>query len=333
MFSSRWGRVSWPAILLCNGPAKPSKNAPWDLTVDSFSPTSGATRSQRTQHLGHCCLQESLLHLHAPAVLLFFHLLPSVTTLWVMHQLQTATTLSLGPFTARSFRGSLVPITLYGVQVKLFRKSGRPGARRHGRLPCGILIPSAAGLSIGHQQGSHQWFSWYQAARWFLPGPVTQAGVLLNGHLPQDGCGPRCLLRQRTLPQCSPSCLQGLLLFAALLQGSLWLALAVSALAVPLLQSALHMRQGPTAAAPAAAAMTGVLGLALTGGAALSAGPRAAQGLALILLALWGALAAARLAWGHILREPTAVVDLAGGHSGHAGGRGIMYSPLSPPPL
>ena len=132
---------------------------------------------------------------------------------------------------------------------------------------------------------------------------------------------------QRTLPQCSPSCLQGLLLFAALLQGSLWLALAVSALAVPLLQSALHVRQRPTAAAPAAAALAGALGMALTGGAALSAGPRASQGLALVLLALWAALAAVHLAWGHILREPTAVVDLAGGRSGCAGGGGVYLQP------
>ena len=129
-----------------------------------------------------------------------------------------------------------------------------------------------------------------------------------------------------------PSCLQGLLLFAALLQGSLWLALAVSAVAVPLLQSALHVRQRPTAAAPAAAALAGALGLALTGGAALSAGPRASQGLALVLLALWGAVAAVQLAWGHILREPTAVRDLAGGHSGCAGGGGAESMLTCPSP-
>ena len=81
--------------------------------------SSGAMRPLRTHHPSHCCLQESLTHLHAPAILLFFHLLPSVATVWVMHQLQTATALSLGPFTARSFRGSLVPTTLYGVQVML----------------------------------------------------------------------------------------------------------------------------------------------------------------------------------------------------------------------
>ncbi len=135
--------------------------------------------------------------------------------------------------------------------------------------------------------------------------------------------------------QCSPYCLQGLLLFAALLQGSLWLALAVSALAVPLLQSALHVRQRPTEAAPAAAALAGALGLALTGGAALSAGPRASQGMALVLLALWGALAAGHLAWGHILREPTAVVELAGVRCCSAWHRlivqGVVACPGAPP--
>ena len=151
-------------------------------------------------------------------------------------------------------------------------------------------------------------------------GPIKR--VWLNRHLLV-----LCVLvreNQGRGTQCSPSCLQGLLLFAALLQGSLWLALAVSALAVPLLQAALHVRQRPTAAAPAAAALAGALGLALTGGAAYSAGPRVSQGLALVLLALWGALAAVRLAWQHVLREPTAVVDLAGGRSGGTGGGGVF---------
>ena len=140
--SSRWGQPSWRAALLCDelGPAKPGRDAPWNRTAHTPSALHGAVHTpsstrhalQRTQHLSHCCLQESLLHLHAPAILLFFHLLPSVATLWVLHQLQTAPALTLGPFTARSFRGSLVPITLYGVQVMPSCKRMQTGASKCG---------------------------------------------------------------------------------------------------------------------------------------------------------------------------------------------------------
>ena len=55
-----------------------------------------------------------------------------MATLWVLHQLQTAPALTLGPFTARSFRGSLVPITLYGVQVRPSCKRTQTGASKRG---------------------------------------------------------------------------------------------------------------------------------------------------------------------------------------------------------